>query len=83
MANSITMMTIAPNAAKIESTFTNIVVKTYAVTIYFATSKNHLPISLYIFIKFLYFCMQKYEEKMKRKNFYQEKNVPRSVNLQL
>lgn len=72
MTNIITMMTIAPNAAKIESTFTNIVVKTYAVTIYFATSKNHLPISLY-FIKFLNFCLQKYEEKMKRKNFYQEK----------
>lgn len=71
MTNIITMMTIAPNAAKIESTFTNIVVKTYAVTIYFATSKNHLPISL--FIKFLNFCLQKYEEKMKRKNFYQEK----------
>lgn len=49
MANIITMMTIAPNAAKIESTFTNIVVKTYAVTIYFATSKNHFPISLFIF----------------------------------
>ena len=33
-------------------------------------------------IKFLYFCMQKYEEKMKPKNFYQEKNVPRSVKTQ-
>ena len=26
--------------------------------------------------------MQKYEEKMKPKNFYQEKNVPRSVKTQ-
>ncbi len=25
------------------------------------------------FIKFLNFCLQKYEEKMKPKNFYQEK----------
>ena len=56
MVNNTIMMTIAPNAAQKVSTFTNMVVNIYAVTIYFATSKNHLPISLYIFIIILNFC---------------------------
>ena len=38
---------------------------------------------MYLIIYLYRLCVQKYEEKTKRKNFYQEKNVPRSVNLQL
>ena len=76
MVKSIAMTAIAPNAAKIVSIFTNIVARIYAVTIYFAPSKNHFPISLYIFIKFLELLLQKYEEYLKQKNFYEEKTFP-------
>ena len=49
MPNSNTIINIAPTTDITVSTLTNIFVKINAVTIYFATSKNHFPICLFIF----------------------------------